>query len=75
MQSLLRLLKSLMVGRMGQGILTDAESTVELLVLTSSDSLLSKIDFFPPFYKASYLKKVNPTEPSPSVRVPWVLEV
>jgi hypothetical protein len=49
-------------------------STVDLLVLTSLDHLLFivKLYFFL-FYKTTYLnEEVNRTEPSPSVRVPWI---
>jgi hypothetical protein len=49
---------------------------VDLLVLTSSDQLLSilKTSFFFLFYKTTYLNEVNCAEPSrqwsPLVRVP-----
>jgi hypothetical protein len=48
-------------------------STVDLLVLTSSEKLLFILNlYFFLFYETSYLnKEVNRTEPCPSVRVPW----
>ncbi len=48
-------------------------STVDLLVLTSLNELLFKLKLNFLFYKATYLnEEVNCTEPSPSVRVPWL---
>jgi hypothetical protein len=49
-------------------------STIDLLVLTSSDQLLLKQEHFFLFYKTRYLiKEVNHTEQSPSIRVPWMI--
>jgi hypothetical protein len=49
-------------------------STCDLLVLTSLDHLLFTLQLlFTLFQKTSYLNvEVNCTEPSPSVRVPWI---
>ncbi len=55
-----------------KGILTERErlSTVDLLVLTSSDQLFLLAKNIFPFYRTSYLKEeVNCTEPSLSVIV------
>ncbi len=50
-------------------------STVDLLLLTSSDRLLTILNlYFSIFYRTTFLnKEVNRTEPSPSVRVSWMV--
>ncbi len=49
-------------------------STIDLLVLTSSDQLLFILKLYFLSYKTSYLnKEVNCIVPSLSVRVPWLL--
>ncbi len=47
-------------------------STIDLLVLTSLDQLLLKLQALLTFYETRYLnEEVNCAEPSPSVSVPW----
>ncbi len=47
-------------------------STVDLLVPTSLDQLISYWEYYLSIYKTGYLnKEVNCTEPSPSVSIPW----
>jgi hypothetical protein len=48
-------------------------STVDLLVLTGLDQLLFELKLYLSFYKTTYLNmEVNRTEPSPSVRIPFL---
>jgi hypothetical protein len=47
-------------------------SSVDLLVLTSSVQLLSKLKIVFTYFKTSYLnEEVSCTEPSPSISIPW----
>jgi hypothetical protein len=51
-------------------------STIHLLAQTSLDQLRLILKTFFTFYKTSYLnEEVNRTEPSPSVSIPWFVNM
>jgi hypothetical protein len=63
-----------LVSKQGSLIEGEALSTVGLLVQTSFDQLITMLQILmTSFYKTSYHnEEFNCTEPSPSVRLPWL---